>query len=121
MCGGAGANLSFLCLQMFSWCQDWSISWHCAGTSGSRHIKECLKKELHSFKSCSIKPEDVARVRSSELLAKLQPEDLDLIFEREKASLVWACVVFGWCIRTAYDMQLTASGGQGGPSKHGRN
>ena len=29
---------------------------------------------------CSIKPEDVARVRSSELLAKLQLEDLDLIF-----------------------------------------
>ena len=28
---------------------------------------------------CSIKPEDVARVRSSELLAKLQLEDLDLI------------------------------------------
>ena len=32
---------------------------------------------------CSIKPEDVARVRSSELLAKLQLEDLDLIL-REK-------------------------------------
>ena len=33
---------------------------------------------------CSIKPENVARVRSSELLAKLQLEDLDLILlERE--------------------------------------
>ena len=33
---------------------------------------------------CSIKPEDVATVRSSELLAKLQLEDLDLILrERE--------------------------------------
>ena len=28
---------------------------------------------------CSIKPEDVATVRSSELLAKLELEDLDLI------------------------------------------
>ena len=45
---------------------------------------------------CSIKPEDVARVRSSELLAKLQLEDLDLIL-REKASLVWACGAFEWC------------------------
>ena len=45
---------------------------------------------------CSLKPEDVARVRSSELLAKLQLEDLDLIL-REKASLVWACGAFEWC------------------------
>ena len=41
---------------------------------------------------CSIKPEDVAMVRSSELLAKL--EDRNLIFERGKASLVWACGAF---------------------------
>ena len=37
---------------------------------------------------CSIKPEDVATVRSSKLLAKL---------ELEKASLVWACGAFEWC------------------------
>ena len=41
----------------------------------------------------SIKPEDVAMVRSSELLAKLELEDLHLIL-REKASLVWACGAF---------------------------
>ena len=36
---------------------------------------------------CSIKPEDVARVRSSELLAKLQLVDLDLILrERRQCS-----------------------------------
>ena len=45
---------------------------------------------------CSIKLEDVARVRSSKLLAKLQLEDLDLIL-REKASLVWACGAFELC------------------------
>ena len=33
---------------------------------------------------CSIKPEDVARVRSSELLAKLQLEDLDLILRKRR-------------------------------------
>ena len=43
---------------------------------------------------CSIKPEDVAMVRSSELLAKFEHEDLNLIFEREKALLVWACGAF---------------------------
>ena len=42
---------------------------------------------------CSIKPEDVATVRSSELLAKLVFEDLNLIL-REKASLVWVHGVF---------------------------
>ena len=42
---------------------------------------------------CSIKPEDVATVRSSELLGKLELEDLNLIL-REKASLVWACGAF---------------------------
>ena len=40
---------------------------------------------------CSIKPEDVVKVRSSELLAKLQLEDLNLIL---KALLVWACGAF---------------------------
>ena len=36
---------------------------------------------------CSIKPEDVATVRSSELLAKLELDDLDLILRRRR---------FGW-------------------------
>ena len=36
---------------------------------------------------CSIKPEDVARVRSSELLAKPQLEDLDLILREGFAGL----------------------------------
>ena len=39
---------------------------------------------------CNFKPEDVAKVRSSQLLAKLDIEDLALIL-REKASLVWTC------------------------------
>ena len=38
----------------------------------------------------SIKPVDVASVVSSELLAKLELDDLNLIL-RERASLVWAC------------------------------
>ena len=41
---------------------------------------------------CIIKPEDVATIRSSELLAKLELDDLDLIL-RER-SLHWACGVF---------------------------
>ena len=68
---------------------------------------------------CSIKPEDVARVRSRELLAKLQLEDLDLILRERRLPGLGM-----WRIRVVQSEQhmicrLTASGGQGGPSKHG--
>ena len=43
---------------------------------------------------CSIKPEDMAMVRSSELLAKLELQNLDLILRERLASLVWACGAF---------------------------
>ena len=42
---------------------------------------------------CSIKPEDVATVRSRVLLAKLELENLGLIL-KEKASPVWVCGAF---------------------------
>ena len=66
---------------------------------------------------CSIKPEDVARVRSSELLTKLQLEDLDLILRERR--LRW----FGHVerssneIRTAYDMQIDCKRGAGRPKQ----
>ena len=52
---------------------------------------------------CSIKPEDVARVRSSELLAKLELEDLDLI-----SRLHWFGHVerSSGAVRTACDIQI---------------
>ena len=70
---------------------------------------------------CSIKPEDVARVRSSELLAKLQPEDLDLILRERRLRWFGHVERSSGAIRTAYDMQIDSKRGQGGPSKHGRN
>ena len=71
---------------------------------------------------CSIKPEDVARVRSSELLAKLQLKELDL--NLREGRLCWFGHVerSSGANRTAHDMQIDGKGGgQGGPSKHGRN
>ena len=70
---------------------------------------------------CSIKPEDVARVRSSELLAKLQLEVLDLILRERRLRWFGHVARSSGAIRTAYDMQIGGKGGQGGPSKHGRN
>ena len=43
----------------------------------------------------NIEPEDVAPIRSRELLTKLKPEDLDLILREKAAGL--RCGVFYWC------------------------
>ena len=66
---------------------------------------------------CSIKPEDVATVRSSELLAKLQHEDLDLILRERR--LRWFGHVDGssGSIRTAYDKQIEGRRGTGRPKQ----
>ena len=50
---------------------------------------QCLQRNDRAMirQICSIKPEDVATVRSSELLAKLELEDLDLIFRERR--LCW--------------------------------
>ena len=64
---------------------------------------------------CSIKPEDVATVRSSELLAKLELEDLNLIL-RER-SLRWFGHVerSSGAIRKACDIQIEGRRGAGRP------
>ena len=60
---------------------------------------------------CSIKPEDVARVRSSELLAKLQLEDLDLILRERRLRWFGHVGRSSGAIRTAYDMQIDSKRG----------
>ena len=57
---------------------------------------------------CSIKPEDVATVRSSELLSNLELEDLNLIL-REREGFA------GGAIRTACDIQIDGRRGAGRP------
>ena len=64
-----------------------SETWPLTKTNLQRNDRAMIKQ------ICSIKREDLATVRSSELLAKLELKDLDLIL-REKAFLVWACGAF---------------------------
>ena len=64
----------------------------------------------------SIKPEDVATVRSSELLAKLEFEDLDLILRERKLRWFGHVERSSGAIRTACDIQIDGRRGQGGPS-----
>ena len=59
----------------------------------------------------------MAKVRSSELLAKLQLEDLDLILRERR--LRWFGHVEHWsdAIRTAYDIQIEGRRGAGRPKQ----
>ena len=66
---------------------------------------------------CSIKPEDVARVRSSELLAKLQLEDLNLILRERRLRWFGHVERSSGAIRTAYDMQIDGKLGAGRPKR----
>ena len=65
---------------------------------------------------CSIKPEDVATVRSSKLLAKLELEDLDLIMRERRLRWFGHVERSSGAIRTACDIQIHGRRGQGGPS-----
>ena len=62
---------------------------------------------------CSIKPEDVATVRSSELLAKLEFEDLDLILREKRLPWFGHVERSSGDIRTACDIQIDGRGGGG--------
>ena len=61
---------------------------------------------------CSIKPEDVAMVRSSELLAKLELEDLDLILRERRLLWFWHVEHSSGAINTACDIQIDGRGGR---------
>ena len=69
----------------------------------------------------SIKPEDVAKVRSSKLLAKLELEDLDLIFRERRLRRFGHVEHSSGAVRTACDIQIDGRRGQRGASLHGRN
>ena len=59
----------------------------------------------------SIKPEDVATVRSSELLEKLELEDLDLILRKRRLHWFGHVELFSGAVRTACDIQIVGRRG----------
>ena len=63
----------------------------------------------------SIKPEDVATVRSSELLAKLELEDLNLILRERRLRWFGHVERSSGAIRTACDIQIDDRRGAGRP------
>ena len=64
---------------------------------------------------CSFKPEEVATVRSSELLSKLELEDLDLILRERRLRWFGHVVRSSGAIRTACDIQIDGRWGAGRP------
>ena len=65
---------------------------------------------------CSIKPEDVANVRSSELLAKIELEGLDLILRERRLRWFGHVERSSGAIRTACGIQIDGRRGQRCPS-----
>ena len=64
---------------------------------------------------CSIKPEDVATVRSSKLLVKLELNDLDLILRERRQRWFGHVERSSGAIRTASDIQIDGRRGAGKP------
>ena len=64
---------------------------------------------------CSVKPEDVATVRSSELLAKLELEDLNLILRERRLRWFGHVEPSSGAVRTACDIQIEGRRGAGRP------
>ena len=64
---------------------------------------------------CSIKPEDVATVRSRELLAKLELADLNLILRERRLPWFGQVELSSDVVRTACDIQIDRRRGAGRP------
>ena len=86
-----------------------SETWSLTKTNLQRNDRAMIRQ------ICSIKPEDLASVRSSELLAKLELEDLDLILRERRLHWFGHVERSSGAIRTACDIQIDGRRGAGGP------
>ena len=101
------------CGHVYSSCL-WSSMLHASETwsLNKTNLQRLQRNDMAMIRQiCSIKPEDVARVRSSELLAKLQLEDLDLILRERRLRWFGHVARSRGSIRTAYDMQIDGKRG----------
>ena len=95
----------------------WSAMLHASETwpLTKRNLQRLQRNDRAMIRQiCSIKPEDVATVRSSQLLAKLELEDLDLILRERRLRWFGHVKRSSGAIRTACDIQMEGRRGQGG-------
>ena len=83
----------------------------------STYQNECSHEGSNFRNEFTAYCQDVARVRSSELLAKLQLEDLDLILRERRLRWFGHVARSSGAIRTAYDMQIDGKRGAGRPKQ----
>ena len=77
---------------------------------------QCLQRNDRAMirQICSMKPEDMAMVRSSKLLAKLELEDLNLILRQRRLGWFGHVELSSGAIRIVCDIQIDSRWGQGG-------
>ena len=85
-----------------------SETWPLTKTSLQRNDRAMIRR------ICSIKPEDMATVRSSELLTKLELVDLDLIFRERRLHWFGHVEHSSGAIRTACEIQIDGRRVEGG-------
>ena len=66
-------------------------------------------------KICNVKPQDTATIRSTELLARLGIEDLDLIPKERRLCWYGHVERFSGAVKTAFDIQVNGKRGPGRP------
>ena len=62
---------------------------------------------------CNVKPQDTANIRSTELLARLGIEDLDLILKERRLRWYEHVEPYNRAVKTAFDIQIVGKCGPG--------
>ena len=65
--------------------------------------------------SCNVKPQDIFTIRSSELLARLGMEDLDLILKERRLRWYGHVECSNGAVKTAFDIRVDGKHGPGRP------
>ena len=82
--------------------------------------KPCLQRLQQNDRAmirqiCNVKPQDTATIRSSELLARLGIEDLDLILKERRLRWYGHVERSNSSVKTAFDVQVNRKRGPGRP------
>ena len=78
---------------------------------------QCLQQNDRAMirQICNIKPQDTATIRSTELLARLSIEDLDLILKERRLRWYGHVERSNGAVKTAFDIQINGKRGPGRP------
>ena len=78
---------------------------------------QCLQRNDRAMirQICNVKPQDTATIRSTELLARLGLEDLDLILKERRLRWYGHVERSNGAVKTVFDIQVNGKRGPGGP------